>query len=262
VRYPYHRYLAYRLLSGDGIDEVRDHIRDLEFHPPSVDDAEALRSEITFMSVSGRDVREELGLSFFDRKSPSTESMLWIVETSLAREVAEKMLLDRVDTRVISSVLSYKFDARVTVEAVNMFRDGFWDTITLGPVDFAAYFHAAGQRKPDPPPALVPFEQRRHYASWSNGHVPSEEDLSVEEMIRNIAVDSYFRFKELSSRKDVDSQKQALNFAGMVLKTAPTAMRRAQARREDEIPPLLPLLTYPEDSVPTIEELNNEVDDD
>jgi hypothetical protein len=89
--------------------------------------------------------------------------------------------------------------------------------------------------------------------------VPGDDELSVEDMIRNIAVDSYFQFKELSSRQDVDSKRQALVFAGMVLKTAPTAMRKA--RKTDAPPPLAPLLSYPEDNVPTIEELDNDVDE-
>lgn len=262
TRYPYHRYLAYRLLSGDSVDDLRAHIRDLEYHPPSRDDVVAMDNEISRLQLSGRDPRKEMGLEFFDRQGPSTTAMYWLVETPLARGVAEKMLLDRVDTRAVASVLGYKFDTRVTVESVNMFRDGFWDTINLGPVDFAAYFHAAGKRKPDPPPSLVPLTQRPHYSGWSQGHLPTEDDLSVEEMIRNIAVDSYFRFKELSSRPDVDSQRQALGFAGMVLKTAPTAMRKANAKRADDVPALMPLLTYPQDSVPTIEELDNDVDDE
>lgn len=262
IRYPYHRYLAYRLLSGDSVDDLRAHIRDLEYCPPSREEIAAVDNDLSRMRLSSVDPRKELGLEFFDRQGPSITAMYWLVETPLARGVAEKMLLDRVDTRVVASVIGYKFDTRVTVEAVNMFRDGFWDTINLGPVDFATYFHAAGQRKPDPPPSLVPLTQRPQYSGWSQGFVPTEEDLSVEEMIRNIAVDSYFRFKELSSKSDVDSQKQALGFAGMVLKTAPTAMRKANAKRVDDVPALMPLLTYPQDTVPTIEELDNDVDDD
>lgn len=259
TRYPYHRYLAYQLLNGDDVDAVVAHMRDLEFVPPRRADVERLAYDVAKASLAREDLRAELGLGFFDEPGPSLDAMFWLVETVAARAVAEKMLLDRVEPRVVAAVVGHKFNARVTVEAVDMFRNGFWDTVTLSPVDFAEYFHLGGQRKPDPPPTRVPLNQRPSYVSWSEGVVPDDDSLSVEDMIRNIAVDSYFQFKELASRQDTDSKRQALSFAGMVLKTAPTAMRKA--RKTDAPPPLAPLLEYPQDTVPTIEELDNDVDE-
>lgn len=260
TRYPYHRYLAYQLLNGDAVDAVVAHMRDLEFITPCRDDVERLALDIARASLAHEDLRQTLGLGFFDEPGASLDAMFWLVETVAARNAAEKMLLDRVEPRVVAAVIGHKFSARVTIESVDMFRDGFWDTITLSPVDFAEYFHTGARRKPDPPPPRVPLNQRPSYTSWAEGVVPDDEDLSVEDMIRNIAVDSYFQFKELSSRPDTDSKRQALGFAGMVLKTAPTAMRKA--RKTDAPPPLAPLLSYPEDTVPGIEEIDNDVDDE
>ncbi len=259
TRYPYHRYLAYQLLNGDDVSAVCRHMSDLEFTPPRAADVETLSREFARASMSRENLRQTLRLGFFDEPSQALDAMFWLVETVAARRVAERMLFDRVSAGVVAAVVGHKFDARVSVEAVEMFRDGFWDTITLSPVDFAEYFHLGGARKPDPPPTRVPLSQRPSYTSWSEGLVPGDDELSVEDMIRNIAVDSYFQFKELSSRQDVDSKRQALVFAGMVLKTAPTAMRKA--RKTDAPPPLAPLLSYPEDNVPTIEELDNDVDE-
>lgn len=258
-RYPYHRYLAYQLLNGDDPSTVCSHMRDLEFTPPRTRDVEKLAKSIAMANLSGENLRQDLNLGFFDEAGPSLDAMFWLVETVSARRVTEKMLLDRVDPKVVAAVVGHKFDTRVTIESVAMFRDGFWDTVTLSPVDFADYFHLGGARKPDPPPARVPLNQRPSYASWNEGVVPDDDELTVEDMIRNIAVDSYFQFKELSSRPDVDSRRQALGFAGMVLKTAPTAIRKA--RKPEAPPPLAPLLVYPSDNVPTIEELDNDVDD-
>jgi hypothetical protein len=259
TRYPYHRYLAYQLLNGDDVDAVISHMRDLEFIAPRRPDVEKLSADISRSHLAGENLRQAMRLEFFDDAGPSLEAMFWLVETMSARSVAERMLLDRVDTKTVAAVLAHKFDVRVSVDAVEKFRDGFWDTVTLSPVDFAEYFHIGGRRKPDPPPTRVPLNQRPSYVSWSEGVVPDDDSLSVEDMIRNIAVDSYFQFKELSSRPDVDSKRQALSFAGMVLKTAPTALRKT--RKNEAPPPLAPLLEYPQDTVPTVEELDNDVDD-
>jgi len=262
IIYPYHRYMAYRLVSGDRPGEVCKNIEDLGFLPPKLSDVEKLRDNMTRARISGSDLFKELKLEVFERTGPSADAMYWIVETPAARASAEAMLIDRVDLKAVAAVLGHKFNARVTAESVEMFRDGFWDTVTLTPMDFSFYFRLGGKKKPEPPPERVPLSHREHYTSWRNGVVPGDEEISVEEMIRSIAVDSYFQFKELSSRPDPESRKQALSFASMVLKTAPVAMRKSSAKNGLQVPALAPILTYPADTALSLEDLEDAREDD
>jgi hypothetical protein len=265
-RYPYHRYLTYLVLSGENTDDVISNLSDLEYVPPEAADVDAIRDGFRGRLFTA-DLRESLGLSFFDGDSSSTLHMFWIVETAAVRSCAEHLLLDRVDPDAVSTILGLKFGREVTRRGVEMFRDGFWDTTTLTAVDFTNYFRRGGKRKPDPPPSAVPLTQRPAYAAWAEGIIPDETQLPVEDMVRSISVDSYFRFKNLSSRPDVDSQRQALSFASMVLKTGTaqkqlSAIAKARGKGAGTDMSLKPMLEYPDNPVPTLADLHRQYAED
>jgi hypothetical protein len=257
-RYPYHRYLAYQVLNGDSTADIVEHMADLEYVPPVASDVEELRS-LLLRRIVTRERRAELGVLFLDEKSPSLDQVFWLVETPPARTCAERLLLDRVHPKHVATILSLKFNEKLTTKAVEMFRDAFWDTSVCTPVDFADYFRMAGDRKPDPPPDSVTLTTRPHYTAWKHGHHPEEDELTPEAMVREIQVDAFMHFKELSAGPAKDMSK-AKAMAELVLKTAGARKSLADSRRgkSDGIPEIKPMLTYPQQDVPTIGDLHTE----
>lgn len=250
-RYPYHRYLTYQVLNGDDVDDVIGHMRDLEYAPPLSEDIEEMCGHLRRRRVTHA-VRERHGVLFFDDEA--MDIVNWIVETPVARTCAERMLLDRVHPKHVATILGLKFGLRVSALAIDRFRDGFWDTATLTNVDFAEYFRLGGRRKPEPPPTSL--ASRPAYSAWREGLIPDEEDLSPDAMIREIQVDAFMRYKETSDRND---HKTAMDYAKLVLKTAPARKSLYEAKRTTgDVMAIKPLLKYPEETVATIGELHSE----
>ena len=77
-RYPYHRYLVYQALNGDGARDIVEHMSDLEYIPPLFDDVEELCLRLRRRSL-GQDLYEVHGVKFFDDGGESRELMNWIV---------------------------------------------------------------------------------------------------------------------------------------------------------------------------------------
>jgi len=257
LSYPYHRYLAYRIWQGDGFEEVREHLGELEYIPPSIDDVKSVRERLDSCARGhlnpGVRVFEEYGLKIFEEKSPSSDMMYWIVETPVARTCAERLLLDRVHPQDVAVILRLKYNDRITEKSVNMFRDGFWDTCLLTPIDFAAYMGLSGHRHKRPP-SSVSLATRPDYSAWKEGLIPS---LGIEEMLREIQVDAFMRFKESSAEHD---DKSAMDWAKLVMKTGPVSMAvRAKDKSSDNtIFDVKPIFEYPDYSVPTLGDIHTE----
>lgn len=247
-RYPYHRYLTYQVLNGDSVDDVVDHMSDLEYIPPLDEDVVELRAHLLRRRVT-REVRERHGVLFFDEEN--MEPVHWIVETPAARTCTERLLLDGVHPKHVATIVGLKFGRELSAHAIEMFRDGFWDTATLRMTDFAEYFRLGGQRKPDPQPTSL--VTRPAMAAWREGLVPNEEELSPDAMLREIQVDAFMRFKETRDRHD---HKTAIDWAKLALKTAPA--RRSLIDRAKKIPEVKPMLVHSDQYVPTVGELHSE----
>ena len=241
-RYPYHRYLAYQLLNGDAVADVIAHMRELEYIPPLPEDVDELAGHVRRQRAY-KDARARYQVEFFDAKTPSADEMRWLVETPRARTCIERLLLDRVYPEYVATIASLKFGRKMTMQAVEFFRDGFWDTSLLTTVDFAEYFRLGAQTKPEPPPEAVSLATRPQYAAWKQGLQPSDEELSPEVMVREIQVDAFMRFKELSSRADFDTAKR---WAELVLKTAPArrAISEAKIGSRPDLLAVKPVLDY------------------
>jgi hypothetical protein len=252
--YPYHRYLVYQVLNGDDVAEIVGHMADLEYIAPRIDDVQELAERFSRRMIT-REVRERQGVLFFDEDSDSRRQMSWIVETVVARTCAERLLLDGVQPREVATIIGFKFSQKFTKRAVEMFRDGFWNTAGLTAVDFEAYFALAGSHKPPPPPSSVSLATRAAYAAWKQGLPPGEEDLSPDAMVREIQVDAFMRFKEQQSRNDARS---AMEWAKLALKTAPARRALATTNKGGDIPGLKPIVDYPEHNIPTLGELHSE----
>lgn len=257
-RYPYHRYLTHLVLGGDDNDVIAEHLTELEYLPPTNDEIDELR-ELLFRRPVSAARRQELGVTFLNEYSPSLEQAMWIVEHPPVRTCAERLLLDRVHPKHITTILSVKFNEDLTTKAVEMFRDGFWDTSVMKPMDFSAYFRRAGSRKPDPPPEAVSLATRSAYAKWKHGLYPDDEELSPDRMVREIRMDSFMRFKEESSGPSGDP-KMAKAWAELALKTAGAAKALADGRKgkSDVIPDLKPKMHFPNHTTPTLGDLHCE----
>lgn len=248
--YPYHRYLTYRVLNGDGVADIVDHLRALEYIPPLVEDVEEAigrRRRVT------RELRERLGVAFFD--DPGMESVYWLVETPKARTATERLLLDRVHPKHVATVIGLRFNEKVSESVIEKFRDGFWDTVNLTPVDFSNYFHLAHHGRPESPPEAVSLLTRPAYAAWQQGLQPDEKELSPDTIIREIQVDAFMRFKQMSDRHD---PRVAMEWAKLALKTAPARRALTAGKVGGAIPGIKPILEYPVHKTPTLGELHTE----
>jgi len=255
-RYPYHRYLAHLLIGGDDAATVIAHLRDLEYIPPLVEDVDELATQISRLRPL-RDLRTRYGVQFIDEKTPSADLMRWLVETPAARTCTERLLLDHVPPPAIATVIGLKFgQPKMSAQAIEFLRDGFWDTALLTHVDFSEYFHLGARTKPEPPPAAVSLVTRPAYSQWREGLVPTDEELSPETMVREVQVDAFMRFKEMSSRADF---RQAKPWAELVLKTASARRGLKEAKLgSGDVFGVKPLLKYPAQNVPTLGELHSE----
>jgi hypothetical protein len=225
-------------------------MRDLEYIPPRLDDVAELVGRLR-RRVFDENLKETYGVAFFDDKSESHGLMNWIVTTLVVRTCAERMLLDRVSPRHIATILGLKFNEALTIKSVEMFRDGFWDTTRLTPIDFENYFQLAGTHKPKPPPTSLAM--RAAHSAWREGLSPDEEELSPESMVREIQTDAFMRFKEAGG-----DLKSAKPWAELVLKTAPARKALTDSGRSGPLPGVLPVLEYPENHVPSLGDLHTE----
>jgi hypothetical protein len=247
------------VLNGDSVDDIVEHMEDLEYVPPTAGDVQELRA-LLLRRIVTRERREEMGVLFLDEKGAALDQVFWIVETPPARTCAERLLLDRVHPKHAATILGLKFNEKLTTKAVELFRDAFWDTSVCTPIDFAEYFRLARDgRKPDPPPDSVTLTTRPHYAAWKQGLHPEEDELTPEAMVREIQVDAFMNFKEMMSGTTKDPGK-AKAMAELVLKTAGARKSLADSRRgkSDGIPEIKPMLTYPDQQVATIGDLHTE----
>lgn len=245
-RYPYHRYLTYLVLEGE--EDIPGHLSALEYIPPLDEDVDELRTRLN--RPVNRGLRKKYDVLFFDDEN--MDVVYWLVETVPARTCAERLLLDRVHPKHVATVLSLKFNEKVTEATVDRFRRGFWDTSVLTPTDFTAYFRMGGERKPDPPPGSL--ETRAHYSAWKEGLLPDEEALSPDSMIREVQVDAFMVYKRHLNQHD---HKTAIDFARLLLKTAGT--RAGLTRKTGSgVPPIKPILEYGDNHVPTLGELHSE----
>ena len=249
-RYPYHRYLIYQILRGDDVDDINDHMVDLEYIPPPTKDVAELASRLRRRSL-GENLYKTYDVEFFDEQSESRDLMNWIVTTPVVRTCAERLLLDRVHPRHAATILGLKFNEALTIKAVEMFRTGFWDTTTLTPIDFENYFQLAGTHKPKPPPTSLAM--RAAHSAWREGLPPDEEELSADAMVREIQTDAFMHFKEAAG-----DLKQAKPWAELVLKTAPARKALTDSGKSGPLPGVLPVLEYPDNSIPSLGDLHTE----
>lgn len=253
-RYPYHRYLRYLILEGDGVDEISGHLADLGFTPPPADELRLLVDTLRTGRLMTAGWRRECDVVMFDDDSRDLGTCYWLVETSVARAVAERLLLDGVNLRHCAQVLRIKFGREVSDEAVSLFRDGFWDTKTLTLIDFAAYYELGRGRKPDPPPKGVPLALRPAFAAWDNGVIPGEDELATDDIVRAIQVDAYMRYARASTIPSPQSQDEARKWAAIALKVSAVKAKTLGKKRSD-LPDLRPAVYYPAQHVPTLAEL-------
>lgn len=251
MKYPYHRYLTYQIFNGDRTPDIVAHMLDLDYIPPRIEDVDECRRRLGRRRLTPG-LRTAHGLDFFDAHTPSAQQMQWLVETVVARTCVERLLLDRVHAQHVATIIGAKFATTICAQAIDYFRDGFWDTIALTAVDFGEYFHLGGQKKPTPPPASVSLATRGAYAAWKQGLQPDDTLLSPETMVREIQVDAFMRFKEASDREQgVDARA----WAQLVLKTG-SARNSLAAKSSGRVPEVRPLLEYPPTHVPTLGELH------
>lgn len=260
-RYPYHRYLRYLVIDGERTDEIQSHLSDLDYAPPTTEDVDFLRRTL----VTGRIVddawRERCEVDMFEESSDDMTMAHKIVETGVMRGVCERALLDRVPVRHVSTILTLKFGLRVTERAVSLFRRGWWDTETLSIIDFANYYRAKGDRKPDPP-AGVPVHMRGAAAAWEHGILPAEDELSTEDIVRALQVDAFMHYERARMVPSPAMQNEARKWAALALKTSQIRAPKTVKTDQPSLPGLKAQVYYPEQHAPSLADLEQPGDTD
>jgi hypothetical protein len=244
-------------LEGDDVEEIRDHMRDLGYIPPQVEELRELSESMARFTVLTDEVRELHGVLFFDESCPSRDSMYKIVEEADVRVFAEKLLLDRVPAKAVATILTHKFDARFDIKSVEMFIKGFWDVIGLSPLDFYAYFQSGG-KKPPRVQKSGSIDERGAITAWEHGVHPDEKEFSVESMLRSVTVDSFFQFKKNQSVPTPEKQDQARKWAGTFMRAASAKKMVGTAEDKKKANDIRPILVYSTEEPPTLEELHRQ----
>ncbi len=262
TRYPYHRYLRYLVLEGDDAEEIRRHVVDLGFIPPTAEDVEFLRSTLVAGRLIDDEWRVRCEVDMFAEQSPEMEQAHWIVETAAVRACVERALFDRVPVRHCATIATLKFGHTVTERAVGLFRRGWWDTEELSTLDFAAYFQLQGRRKPDPPEG-VPLHLRPAAAAWAEGILPGEEDLSTDDIVRALQVDAFMHYERARMVPSPSMQDEARKWAVIALRTSQIRKPKGPAKKEQgDLPGLKPAVYYPDHASPSLADLDQAGDDD
>lgn len=249
--YPYHRYLCYQAVNGDDVDDIVRHMSELSYIPPAREDVEEICDRFAGRRVTSK-IREEYGISFFDEAAFKSVSL--IVQDLGARTAAERLLINRVSARHIATIVGMKYNISVSARAVELFRDGFWDTLNLSATQFREYFSSGGVGHVKPPPRAVSLATRPVYSAWREGLYPEDEELPVDVMLREMQVDAFLSFKEKLSQ---DDRLGAASYAQLVLKSTPV---RAEflGRKKADPNDLKAVLHYPKTSLATLADLHTE----
>lgn len=260
TRYPFHRYLRYLILEGDDAVEVQRHIADLGYIPPTTEDIEFLRATLVTGHIVDAAWRTRCEVDMFDDDSPEMSQAHWIVETGIVRACVERALFDKVSARHCALIVSLKFGHACSEQAIALFRRGWWDTETLTAIDFAHYFELQGRRKPDPPDG-VPLHIRPAAAAWAQGVLPAEEDLSTDDIIRTLQVDSFMQYEQARVVPSPGSQDEARKWAIIALRTSQIRKPKSAKREQQELPGLKPKVYYPGTPAPSLADLEQADDD-
>lgn len=260
-RYPYHRYLRYLVLDGERTEEIQTHLSDLDYAPPSDEDVDFLRDTLVTNRIVDDAWRARCEVDMFDEVDDDMTMAHKIVETGVMRKVCEQALLERVPVRHVSTILTLKFGFKVSERAVSLFRRGWWDTEALSLIDFAAYFRAKGERKPDPPVG-VPVHMRSAAAAWAHGILPSEDEMSTDDIVRALQVDAFMHYERARSVPSLAMQAEARKWAQLALRTSQIRAPKTLKNEKDQLPGLQAKVYYPERSAPSLADIEQPGADD
>lgn len=261
-RFPYHRYLRYRVLEGDSFEDVCDNLEGLGFSTPDEEDYAFLVQTL----VSGRLIndawRERCDVTMFDETSPDMDLCIWIAEDEHVRDCLQRALFERVPVRHCATILTLKFGRTVTEKAVSLYRHGWWDTEELTVIDFMHYWQRGSSSKPDPPP--VPLHLRPAASAWQNGVLPSEDELSTDDIVRTIQVDAFMAFAEARQTNTPASADEARKWALLAMRTSQIRKPKTAAKDKSQtaLPGLKPLVYHPKNEAPSLADLEQPDDDD
>lgn len=248
-------------MEGDEAAEIASHLVDLGYIAPTDDDVEFLYNTLVKGRLIDDGWRARCDVDMFDEQSPEMDQAHWIVETETVRACVERALFDRVPVRHVATIATLKFGRTVSERAVSLFRRGWWDTEELTTLDFAAYFALQGQRKPDPPEG-VPLHMRPAAAAWNAGILPSEDDLSTDDIVRALQVDAFMHYERARVIPSPSSQDEARKWAIIALRTSAIRKPKVVKKEQAELPGLKPAVYYPQHSTPSLADLEQAADDD
>lgn len=137
-----------------------------------------------------------LGPLLAHQKEPN-EDILKAIELNRRkpfRKLMERMLLEHCEIAHIREAIYYKFNIVTTDDAIEHYRQLFWDNDLLNAYDFAKHYEKVGPRnRPKPPPASGKW--RAKYVAYVEG---APVDIDLDEAVTDIFTHSFFRAKELS----------------------------------------------------------------
>ena len=163
-----------------------------------------------------------MGVGFFVEESHALDDMWKIVRTMDVRRKVEKLLLEDIQPSVVSDIVGHRFGVSISSHAVNLFRDGFWDTRLLTREEMYS-FMAGHLNMP------VPQAMRQVYVKWIEGQ---DVDVDDEAMYRHIQTDAFMRYITMADDEDHEEARKyaklAMGAAEKKRKVAPPKKRRRE----------------------------------
>jgi len=241
------------------VDEVVDAIDSIFLIPPTEEDVAELRADI----YDGRNIdskwREACDTSVFFDKSRDMSLCIWIAENSDTSLLAQRLLLDGISCLHASTIISIKSGRNVTQNSVSLFKKCFWDTDELSRIDFNNYYSLGGYTSPDPPMG-VPLSMRPHMAAWQNGIIPGDDEVSTEDIIKTIQIDSFMTYQKSRVSTCRKEREESIKWANLALKTSSVRNGMSNTKKDDQ--DIKIIVKYPQLNVVSLEEINQEDEED
>lgn len=131
------------------------------------------------------------------------EGALRLSEDPLMYRYITSLALARINDKDIELIVGSKFNPDYSVEDINLFLHYFFDVKSWSVKDKQEYV----SKVTDPSLKEIYKDSLKHdkeYIMWKLG---GKADLSIEEMMKDMAQDSYYNFKEKSRREPDEAQK-------------------------------------------------------
>lgn len=200
-RYPYQRFLEQLCREGRDPDDIRQTLHGCGY--AKIPPREFVADLISSLDGSKNDElfnSEELRIA------------LPLIRKKSAFDYVRRA--HRLDDDELIALVKHKFNIIVTDEALNAFKQAFWDLESLSHMDAVQYFSENKEAKS--PRDEVPIRDAPNFHAYQDGE---KVELDPEKIYEELQADAYFKYKSYLDRATPSSQQEARRWAEFLMKT-------------------------------------------